>query len=1159
MRFGLLGPLEAWGDEGHEIPLGTGRERAVLLLLLLHAGEVLSKDRLIDDLWHERPPATAAKVLQGYVAKLRRTLPPDSIVTRGSGYVLRAAQTDAVEFERLLDDARRQEPSKAAQTLGSALALWRGPALADVPYEAWAQPEIARLEELRLVAVEQRIEAELQVSEDARLVPELEALVAEHPLRERLRAQLMLALYRTGRQPDSLEVYTDLRGRLVDELGVEPGKSLRELHRAILRQDPTLDLVIEAEPAAEPTRSAFVGREPELAALVGALEDVIGGHGRVFLLVGEPGIGKSRLVEEVSRRATVRGVEILVGRCWEAGGAPAYWPWVQSLRAHIRETDPDVLQRQLGKGGVDLAQILPELHEIVSDLGGPPAVDSEAARFRLFAAVAELLRNSSADRPLLVFLDDLHAADAASLLLLQFVAREVGSSRVLLVGALRDVDPVPGQPLTSTLAEIMREPVTRRLSLAGLSKQDVAEYVELSASDLSSAELATALYAQTEGNPLFLTETVRLLALEGGGGDGSAEGKIAIPQSVRDAIGRRLGHLTEECNDVLVDASVLGREFALDPLTHMRETTHVALLETLDEAMTARVVSDAPGMAGHLRFAHVLIRDTLYEGLTTARRVRLHRLALEALESLHGEDAGPHLAELVHHAIAGSEFEKGVVYAQRAGDRALALFAYEEAARLYRVALDGLELARLRDEEVRCQLLLSLGEAENVYDRRAAKDVFAEAAEIARRLGLSRTFARAALGYGGPTPWVRAGGDRRVVPLLEQALDGLSEEELDLRARLLARLAGALRDEHSRARRDVLSNEAVELARRSGNAVALMHALEGRAESIMAPDTLTTSVELASELIELAERVGDRRWGVHGHASRHVARTMLGDIEGAETDLTAQIRLVDELREPPIELFHSRASQAMLALARGGLVEAEKLVDEAFAISARAQVEIAMSIYGIQSYTLADFRGDLEGVEQAIRDLVIDYPARPVFRCVLAHLRARRGAMDEARRHLDDLARDDFALVPFDQEWVYGMSLLAETCALLGERGHAAVLYRLLRPWGALNATNPPEGFRGSAWRDLGLLASTLERWDEAAAHFENALGTNVRMGARPWLAQTQHDYSRMLLARDKPGDSERGKELRAIALDTYRELGMEGYLASAEMRAPARQAGGLT
>ena len=253
VRFLVLGPLEARRD-GQELQLGRGRPRALLSLLLIHRGEVVSSERLIDELWSGSPPASAAKVVQQYVSQLRRVLPAGTIVTRGSGYLLDACETDAGEFEQLVDDASDQEPQQAARTLRAALALWRGRPYADFEYEAWAQAEVGRLEELRLVAQEERIEADLQLSEPARLVPELEALVAQHPLRERMRAQLMLALYRSGRQAEALEVFADGRKTLVDELGIEPGPELQDLQRRILAQDPTLGPPRRTQPLASIAR-----------------------------------------------------------------------------------------------------------------------------------------------------------------------------------------------------------------------------------------------------------------------------------------------------------------------------------------------------------------------------------------------------------------------------------------------------------------------------------------------------------------------------------------------------------------------------------------------------------------------------------------------------------------------------------------------------------------------------------------------------------------------------------------------------------------------------------------------------------------------------------------------------------------------------------------
>lgn len=1169
MEFRILGPLEV--REGDQLVLCPGAKQRLLLgVLLLHANRVVSSDRLIDALWGENPPASAHKSLQMHVSHLRKLLEPERspgasgriLMTRPPGYELRVetGQLDLMRFERLLDEARHArasgEPGRAGAMLRDALALWRGPPFAEFTYASFARAEIDRLEELRIGAVAERIEADLALGRHADIVAEVEALTDQHPLHERLRGQLMLALYRSGRQAEALEVYRQIRWLLVEELGIEPGRELRELEQAILTHDASLEPPPTAEPAAKPSpdpgRGVFVGRAPELAELQSGLQSTLAGHGRLYLLGGGPGIGKSRLAEELAIQARDGGAYVLVGRCWEAGGAPAYWPWVQSLRAYVRDSDAHTLRSELGTGAAALAQILPELREHFPDLPAPSSFDSEEARFELFDATAAFLRNASRRRPMVLLLEDLQGADAPSLLLLRFLARELDSLRILVVGTYREVDPVPGQPLTEMLAEVTREPVTRRLSLDGLSESEVAEYVELTAAELGSAQLLAKLHEKTEGNPLFVGEIVRLLSVEGRHAERDTEVGIAIPQSVRDVISRRLSHLSDECNRILVLASVIGREFALVALARLASSSEDRLLETLDEAMSARVLSDVPGAQGRLRFAHVLMRDIVYEGLTTARRVQMHRLAIEALESLYGAEPGPHLAELAHHSIAGRDFAKALRYAWGAADWALGLLAYEEAARLYRTALDALNLADPQDDKACCELLLSLGDAEaRAGNPVSAKTAFMDAAGIARH-GHPRELARAAIGYGGWFVWERAGGDRLLVPLLEEGLNALPEGEVELRARLLARLAGALRDEPTRDRRDRLSREAVDLARQADNPAVLAWAIDGRIVAIIAPDTIAECLTLGSELGDLAERLPDADRVAHGHWALSLARLTVGEANDLEAGLEVMSRLASKLRSPA-QLWGVYAAQAMFALATGRLAAAEELIGRAFTLGERAQQAVAISANRLQRYTLWDFVGGLEHVAAEIDALVADYPTRPMFRCALAHLHARLGRLAEARRILDDLgAADDFSALPFDHEWLFGMSLLADTSALLGDADSAAVLYGLLLPWKAFNVVDYPEGIRGSVARYLGILATTTQRWKEAKLHFEEAIAMNKKMGARPWVAHTQRDYAEMLLAKNEPGDRERAVNMIEQALVTYQQLGMETWAHKTQALAPA-------
>jgi DNA-binding SARP family transcriptional activator len=767
MEFRILGPLEVV-EQDAPLRLGGGKQRALLAVLLLHANEVVSTDRLVEELWGEDRPPTAAKIVQVYVSQLRRLLADGTLLTRRPGYVLRVepADLDLARFEQLVAEARTSEPAAAAEKLREALALWRGPPLADFAYEQFAQTEIARLEELRLAAVEARIAADLELGRHAELVGELEALVSEHPLRERLRGQLMLALYRCGRQAEALEAYRRGRRLLADELGLEPNVELQELEKAILVQDPSLAppaaLTGPGEPTERPAARGgpvFVGRQRELGELLQGLEDVISGRGRLFLITGEPGIGKSRLADELINHARARGACVLVGRCWEAGGAPAYWPWVQMIRAYAREANPESLRLELGAGAADVAQIVPELRELFPDLPEPVSPESEGARFRLFDSTTAFLRNAAAKRPLVLVLDDLQAADEPSLLLLKFVARELGESSVLLAAAYRDVDPLLRDPLTTALTELVREPITRTLHLTGLDEPNVASFIELTTARMPAQGLASAVYSETEGNPLFVGEIVRLLALEGRLEDPA--GPIGIPQSVKEVIGRRLRHLSAECNRILVLASVLGREFDLDVLERLSGSDRESLLEALDEATAARVVSDVPGAIARLRFAHELIRDVVYEALPRARRFQLHREVGEDLEALHEGALEPHLAELAHHffeAVPGGDARKAITYAGRAGRHATDLLAYEEAVRLYEMALRLLPRDPKSKTAEHCELLIGLGDAQaSAGDTRASKHTFREAAVLAQGHGLSQQLARAALGYGGKTIWAVLG------------------------------------------------------------------------------------------------------------------------------------------------------------------------------------------------------------------------------------------------------------------------------------------------------------------------------------------------------------------------------------------------------------------
>ena len=1158
MNFRILGPLEV-RDGDRLLALGGSKQRALLALLLLRAGEVVSTDRLVEDLWGDSGLSEGSKALHVAVSRLRSALEPDRpagaeggvLVTRPPGYELRIAreQLDLFRFEDLLAAGSAAlaagDAARASAELREALALWRGEPLADLAYESFAQTELARLDELHATAIEERITADIELGRGPELITELQALVKAWPLRERPRAQLMRVLYRAGRQAEALAVYRDARRALVDQLGIEPSRELQELESAILRQDLALDSPGPRAAVPEPSRSPFVGREAELAQAEAAINEVFGGRGRLVLLAGEPGIGKSRLAEEVSARARSRDARVLVGRCWEVGGAPAYWPWVQALRPYIAERDRRDLRDELGAGGGEMATLFPGLRAQFPDLPDPSALDPEAARFRLFDALVSFIARAAAKRPIVLVLDDLHAADEPSLLLLRFATQALATSRVLIVGAYRDVDPVLGGPLASTLAELATEPAARRMELGGLAERDVAEYVRQTTGAAADDATVTAIHFRTEGNALFVDQVTRMLAADGGLRQGATGGE-GLPQSVRDVIGQSLQRLSPACRQALTRASVLGREFALDALAGMTGSTPGAVLELLDEALEARTVGEAPGGPGRLRFSHALVRDVLYDELTPGRRLRLHAQAGGAIEALCVGNEAPHLAELAHHfveAAPAGDSLRAVDYARRAGDHAASLLAYEEAARLYSMAIGVLAPARENDG-ARCELLLSLGDAEaRGGGFGTAQETFVRAAAVASRIGAAEQLGRAALGYGGRHVWFRAGKDQRLIRLLDDALAAQPSRDSGMRAMLLARLAGALRDRPVPDRRAALTAEAVEIARRVGDPATLAYAIEGTYASISWPRDADRWLAMARELNQIARQLGDSERAFAGHLHAFGALMVQGDVSGADVEFDALTDVAHELRQP-LQLWGLAMAGVMRALQVGDFDRASELVERESGLGSGGRTGISddatfQYVSHFHEWALGREQGALTEVRDSLERYVSEYPDQFIFRCMLTSLYSEIGEVNRARSELERLAADDFQGLEVGTEWFFGASLLAEVCERLHEPAHAPRLYAALAPYADYVVITHPEINLGSAARYLGLLASASDRLDDAVVHYERALEANARMALRPWLARTQADLARTLLARDGPGDVERSGELSDTASATFAALGM--------------------
>ncbi|MEA2136871.1 MAG: hypothetical protein QOG56_21, partial [Solirubrobacteraceae bacterium] len=539
-------------------------------------------------------------------------------------------------------------------------------------------------------------------------------------------------------------------------------------------------------------RGRLVGRERELAELRHGLGGALTGRGALFMVSGDPGVGKTALADEIGAEAVAGGALVLWGRAWDGGGAPTYWPWLRILRRLVAERDVGATLDALGpEVGRRLTQLMPDLlpapdPRAVAE-AAPDPDDSAAARFQVFDAVTSLLRAAAAQGPLVLVLDDLHGADQPSLLLLAFLAVHLRDSPILVIGTYREAEARLDSQLAGALGDIIRH--GQRLPLRGLRERDVAEVVERVAGHRPSDRVVRAIHAATEGNPFFVDEVVRLLSAEGHLDSEAQVLGLRIPDGVRETIRHRLAPLPDRARILLATASVIGREFRFDTLQRVCELDAEDLDAALSEAVDAGVIVERPAPIGAYGFSHGLIREALYDDLGPQRRGLLHRAVGHALEELYGADPEPHVAELAHHffvAATAGELVKAIDYCVRAGERALSLVAYEEASDHFERALQAFGLQDRADVPRRCDLLLALGTAQSrAGNARNARETFLRAAGLARRLSSPDRLARAALGYGAGMGGFEFGlVDDTLIGLLQEAREALGDEDSSLKARV---------------------------------------------------------------------------------------------------------------------------------------------------------------------------------------------------------------------------------------------------------------------------------------------------------------------------------------------------------------------------------------
>lgn len=903
----------------------------------------------------------------------------------------------------------------------------------------------------------------------------------------------------------------------------------------------------------------FFGRDPELHALLAGLKQANARRGSLFLIGGEPGIGKSRLSDEFARQARELGAAVLWGRCWEGAGAPAYWPWIQALRAHIRSTDPAAVRDQLGAGAADVAQMLPEVGKIVPDLPSPPP-ESDSARFQLFDSTTSFLRNICREQPTILVLDDLQSADTPSILLLRFLASQLADMRLVAVATYRDVELTSDHPLTPALHEMAREPITRLITLGGLPAPEVARFVQASTGRGPHAQLVARLWQETNGNPLFVGEAVRLLASEGRLDEEAAweRLRVTLPAGVREVILKRVRQLAERTMTTLVQAAAIGPEFSAELLRRAGDHSRGSLTDALSEATQSGLLMRTG--VGRFRFSHDLVRDALYAELEPTQRLGLHLRIAETLEQMHAAASDARFAELAHHyfeaAQAGfadeapadrtSLFARARRYARLAGEQAARSLAYEEAARLFSRSLQLLDLEETPDTDERTDLLLALGDAQaRAGDLHSARPNFLEAAGLARQTGDPQHLARAALGYGGRFLWARAGDDPHVIPLLQEALVLLGGRDDGLRVRLLSRLACAWRGSRQHFdQSDALSQQAVEIARQLGDRRTLCYALVGRYGSIYWPHTTAERLEIARELLSVAETAGDIERTIDAHMITSFSYADLARMSQADAEMETLTRLADQLRQPA-QLWLANAAGASYALLEGRYSEAERLMAvESPPGYPTTPIRDDVSAARMHRFLLRREQGRLAEELETIRRSVAEFPWYPAHRAALLVALLELGRENEARSSFATIAHDSFATLIRDNEWLLGAALSSEACAMLADAEAAGPLLEQLRPFAGLHAIAHAEGSAGIVDRYLGLLAITLGRIDEAAKYLADAITLNDRMGAHPWRAHSQHDLASLLRRRGRPADMRRAEELERDALQTAEKLEMTALAA---------------
>ncbi|MEO3862115.1 AAA family ATPase [Acrocarpospora sp. B8E8] len=745
LRLQILGPLRLWRD-GVELDAGPRQQAQLLALLLARAGHPVSTRELIDLIWADDAPASALNIIHKYIGALRRVLEPTVparaagtyLHRRGNAYVFSAgpATLDLLTFRELLEAAQvalaRQTRDVALDHYVKALGLWQGPAGDGLSYESPAMPILAALDDEFHVTCVAAAELAVSLHRPERVIPPLQLAASMALFHEPVHASLIATLGAAGRQAEALSAFHAVRDRLAEELGIDPGPALQAAHLRVLTQTPRPPVVASTESEGDraPARqtAGLVGRGEELGVLWQAIEAALTGRSGLGIVEGEPGAGKTRLLEEAAAAADQRGALVVWASCLEGDGTPSMWPWEQALTI-VLDSLPGLAREKW------LASELGRLLESRDDDAAPPLSGSRA-QFRLFEQVVTFIGQASAERPMLLVMDDLQWIDAASLQLFGHLAGRLPTGTAI-IGALRDRAPTPGSDLSRVLAAASRLPSHRRIHLGPLSLTDVAELIRRETGHEPSADIARNIHVRTAGNPFFVRELSRLLSDRGALGDGDASARAGVPSTVRDVVRDRMAGLDDSARHLLRVAALIGRDVDLGLLARAADVDIAECLECLEPLRALGLLETGPEDPFSWRFAHDLVRESITETTAQLRAIRLHLRVADALEESQADDESITERLAFHLCAAGPLADpiRTVEALKRAGRRATTKLAFAAADRHLETAAQIARTAGLPELELSALSLLAIAPRRQAGFGGTTFDLLERAEQLARQLG----------------------------------------------------------------------------------------------------------------------------------------------------------------------------------------------------------------------------------------------------------------------------------------------------------------------------------------------------------------------------------------------------------------------------------------